>query len=132
MCEKLPEGRFERADKSIIIEEKIAFDIRQLRKKGYYAFLSIIFKTKDEARKIVPLYIDMVEDAKILFDRDNFFTNVLEGLRSRLNELGSRRVWKENGWYWILKPDYKYGEVFEIWPMQVCQKVIWERLLEKV
>ena len=56
----------------------------------------------------------MVEDAKILFDRDVFFGVVLERLRKRLKELGARRIWRGNVWYWDLKPDYKPGDVIEL------------------
>ena len=56
----------------------------------------------------------MVEDARILFDRDGFFAAVLERLRARLEALGARRVWRGNAWFWDLKPDYVPGEVFEL------------------
>jgi predicted nucleotidyltransferase len=36
-------------------------------------------------------------------------------LHSRLRELGSRRIWLGNAWYWELKPDLKPAEVFS-WP----------------
>jgi hypothetical protein len=38
----------------------------------------------------------------------------LEKLRKRLTELGAKRVWRGNAWYWILKPDLRPGEVFEL------------------
>jgi hypothetical protein len=56
----------------------------------------------------------MVEDASILFDRNGFFSKILDRLRARLKELGAKRVWKGNIWYWVLKPDYKPGEVIEL------------------
>lgn len=56
-----------------------------------------------------------VEDARILHDRGGFFATVLAGLRERLRELGARRVFLEDGsCYWDLKPDYRFGEIFEI------------------
>ena len=56
----------------------------------------------------------MVDDARILLDRGDFFQRELNGLRERLARLGARRIWKGNAWYWDLKPDYKAGEEFEI------------------
>lgn len=56
-----------------------------------------------------PLYLDMVEDAVIFFDRDGFFSGILEKLRKRLNELGAERVRLGKRWYWRLKRDYKFG-----------------------
>jgi len=32
-----------------------------------------------------------------------------------MEELGSKKVFLEDGtWYWKLKPDLKFGEIFEI------------------
>jgi len=39
---------------------------------------------------------------------------VLARLKRRLDELGARRVWMGRKWYWVLKPDAKFGEVIEI------------------
>jgi hypothetical protein len=49
----------------------------------------------------------MTCDAKILYDKDGFFTKVLSNLRDRLNELGSKRIFRGNAFFWDLKPDYK-------------------------
>lgn len=56
----------------------------------------------------------MVEDAIILYDKDNFFENILNSLRRRLKELGAERKKLGKKWYWVLKKDYKIGEVIEI------------------
>jgi predicted nucleotidyltransferase len=76
---------------------------------------SLVTKTPEEARHVSPLYLDMVEDGVLLLDRDRFFAEVLERLRARMKELGSRRVFLEDGsWYWDLKPDFRWGEVVEL------------------
>jgi len=57
--------------------------------------------------------MDMTDDAIILYDRDNFFGNVLEKTREKLLELGFERVWiSKKAWYWR-KKDYKFGEVID-------------------
>jgi len=85
------------------------------RRLGIEPFLSHIILSKEEADENRYIYLDMVEDAKILYDRDNFFARRLEGIRKRLRELHSKRVWLEDGtWYWDLKPDLKPGEVFTL------------------
>lgn len=58
--------------------------------------------------------LDMVEDARILYDKNAFFSKRLKRLRKRLKELGAKRVWKGNVWSWVLKPDYQPGEVIEL------------------
>ena len=46
--------------------------------------LSPVLKTPEEIAQGSPLLLDMVEDARILFDRDDYFKNVLENLKARL------------------------------------------------
>ena len=76
---------------------------------------SLVTKTPDEARFHSPLYLDMVEDGILLIDRAGFFRNVLDAMRERMRELGSRRVFLDDGsWYWDLKPDFRFGEVVEV------------------
>jgi len=31
-------------------------------------------------------------------------------LKGRLDKLGARRIWKDDAWYWDLKPDFKPGD----------------------
>ena len=64
--------------------------------------------------RISPLYLDMVYDAIILFDRDEFFKKVLDRLRKRLEELGAKRIRLGKLWYWVLKEKYRFGEVIDI------------------
>jgi hypothetical protein len=72
--------------------------------------LSPVFKTPHEAEAGSPLFLDMVEDARILHDEGGFLAGFLERLRQRLVALGSRRVWAGSAWYWVLKPDLQPGE----------------------
>jgi len=61
------------------------------------------------------LYLDMTEDAVLLFDRGGFFGNVLNAMRERMRALESRRKYLPDGtWYWDLKPDFRYGEDVEL------------------
>ena len=76
---------------------------------------NLVTKTPEEARHHSPLYLDMVEDAVLLVDRDGFFAAVLGSLAERMRALGSRRVRLPDGsWYWDLKPGMRFGEVVEL------------------
>jgi hypothetical protein len=76
---------------------------------------NLIVKTPQEAEYHSPLYLDMTEDAVLLFDRDGFFNGVLCAMRDRMRTLGSCRKYLPNGtWYWDLKPDFQYGEEVEL------------------
>jgi len=86
-----------------------------LMDSGYAVALSPVIKTRSEAARFSPIYLDMTEDAVIVYDKDGFFEGVLTRLIKRLRELGARRVWvNDKSWYWVLKGDYKFGEVIEI------------------
>jgi len=76
---------------------------------------NLVTKTPEEAAVHSPLYLDIVEDGILLADREGFLRAVLDAMRARMRELGSRRVHLEDGsWYWDLKPDFRFGEVVEI------------------
>lgn len=48
----------------------------------------------------------------ILFDPRGVLRRKLQSIRSRLRELGSRRIELADGsWYWDLKPDMRPGEI---------------------
>jgi uncharacterized protein len=81
---------------------------------GWFPYLSAILKTPEEAGRTSRIYSDMVEEARIVFDRDGFFRGVLQRVKKRLEELGARKVRVGRMWYWDLKPDYRPGEIFEI------------------
>lgn len=76
---------------------------------------NLVVKSPEEAEHHSPLYLDLVEEGIILFDRDRFFETILRRMKERMRALGSRRIFLENGsWYWDLKPDYRFGEVVEV------------------
>ena len=64
---------------------------------------NLVTKTPAEARHHSPLYLDIV-DGILLLDRGRFFETVLDAMRARMRELGSRRVFLHDGsWYWHLE-----------------------------
>lgn len=111
----LPRGRLRRVSEFMEhVEKPLEGIIRTLRKTGIQVSLSPIFKTVEEVQRGSPLFLDMVYDVMILHDSDGFFERYLAGLKGKLETLGSKRVVRGNAWYWILKPDYKYGDVIEL------------------
>ncbi len=76
---------------------------------------NLVTKSPEEAQFHSPLYLDIVEDGILLVDRRDFFQSILDAMRGRMRELGSRRVFLEDGsWYWDLKPNFQFGDVVEI------------------
>lgn len=69
----------------------------------------------DEASKSRPIYLDLLTDSIILYDRDGFMEGVLKDLREKLARLGAKKVKLEDGsWMWVLKPGLRVGEVIEV------------------
>lgn len=112
IAEPLPNGRVRRVEEFEEVEKRFG---RLLPPElGAAPPLSPVLKTPEEVGHGSPLFLDMTEDARILFDRGSFFARELDRLRERLAQLGARRIWLGNAWYWDLKPDYRPGEVFEL------------------
>ncbi len=114
VAEGLPRGRMKRSSDFAAVEAALEPALGALRGEGIHTRLSPVFKTPAEASEGSLLFLDFLDDAKVLLDRDGFFQRVLARLRRRLEELGARRVWIGSAWYWDLKPDFKPGEVFEL------------------
>ena len=113
-AEGLPPDRFVRRDRLEPATEALRPRLDALRKQEILTDILALYKTPAEASRFRPLYLDMTEDAILLFGRDGFFAGVLEGVRASLRRLGSRRLKWGNIRYWDLKPDYRPGEIFTI------------------
>ncbi len=87
---------------------------KDLEARGLFPSLSVLVFSREEAEQNRFLYLDMIEEARILVDRGEFFQNRLHALRRRLRELGARKVHRDGSWYWDLKPDLKPGEVITL------------------
>ena len=105
----IPRSRLERLELFEHVEERVRPVI-----EGLGIEVSPVIKSPDEARRITPLYLDLVEDAIIVYDRDGFFERILMKLRAKLKELGAERVRVGKKWYWRLKREYRLGEVISI------------------
>ena len=115
IAEQLPEGAFLRSEPIQQAREAIGPLCEALFERlGWYPYISVILKTPEEAERGSRLFLDMVEDAKLLYDREGFFERQLKCLQAKLARLGARRIGINGTWYWDLKPDYKWGDVIEL------------------
>lgn len=114
VCNQLPSGVFKRLEMLEPIKERLYPNLKKLWEQDIYTNFSELAYTAEEARQLRWIYLDMVEDAVILFDRDGFLEGILNALRQRLQELGARREEIKGVRYWVLKPDLKPGEVIEL------------------
>ena len=114
VADDLPNGRLRRAAEFRVVEAALAPALAQARAAGLTPELSPVFKTPAEVEQGSLLFLYMIEDARLLYDRQGFMRASLAAFKARLNRLGARRVWRGSAWHWDLKPDYKPGEVFEL------------------
>jgi hypothetical protein len=114
VCNPLPSGRMRRIAEFEEVEKRLAPVLSKLSQQGIATLLSPVLKTPDEVERGGVFYIDLVEDARLLYDRGDFLKGFLDRLRRRLAQLGARRIRRGNAWYWDLKPDFKPGEIFEL------------------
>jgi len=114
VCETLPAGRFARLDRLQRVDLDFEDELCRLRARGIDTRVVPLLKTRQEASRIVPLYLDMVEDAQLLVDREGFFAAILAGLRERMAALGAERRRRGSVRYWILKRDFRPGERIEL------------------
>lgn len=114
VAEDLPESRLARQEVLRGADARIEGRLWSLREQGIITDVWPVLKTPQEAQRVSPLYLDLVEDARILHDREGFFAGVLDRVRQSLETLGARRIRRDGYWYWDLKPGHRAGETFEI------------------
>ncbi len=56
----------------------------------------------------------MSYEGAILYDEGGFLGNHLSHVKGKLTKLGATKKITSMGYYWLLKPDLKAGEVLEI------------------
>jgi predicted nucleotidyltransferase len=96
----------------IVKKEIIDSEIKFLNRSGIYTFLSFYPLRKDEVERTPLLMLDMVDDAKIVYDEGNFLEKQLLKLKLKLVELGAKKIYiGKDKWYWDLCPKYKPLEV---------------------
>lgn len=110
----LPRGRMNRIAAFERVESAAEGEIDRLRTQGWNTEISPVIKTPEGVRRGSPLFLDMTLEVQILHDRDGFLAGYLDGLRGRMERLGSRRVKAGGGYYWELKPDFQWGETIEL------------------
>ncbi len=114
VVENPPSGRRARLELLAEADKRLEPKLKELEKLGIYTDFTPIIKSRDEALNFSPLYLDMVEDALILHDQDDFFGQVLTKLKDRLSLLKAKRLKQGQVRYWDLKPDFTPGEEFEL------------------
>jgi len=88
----LPLSRRARNQMLVELEDELTSMLATLYQQGIVTEISSKIKTIEEAGQFTPLYLDLTEDAVILYDRDGFFQGVLDRLRQKLDALSARVI----------------------------------------
>lgn len=103
----LPAGRLARRTEFVRLVRSISPEFAER--------VSHVLLAPEEAARVKPYYLGLLDAHRMLFDRDGFFAGVLARLRARLAELGARKLIDDDGFeYWDLKPDWKPGDVVSL------------------
>lgn len=97
----------ERLDKTL----DIVMEISKVYGKNVYEHIL----TPDEVKKHPSILLDLTQDARIVFDKENFFSAEIKKIRDKLENLHAERIWLDRErWYWKLNPNIRAGGVVEI------------------
>ena len=115
VSDSLDESLGSRMEKLYHVEGMLEEELKWLRRHGVYSSLSFYPLRRGEARRLPLLFLDLTEEAVILYDRGSFLETILLDLKRRLLKQGAKRVMiDKERWYWDLKPGYKPGEKIEL------------------
>jgi len=114
VADPLPDGRMRRVDEFGSIKKALVSRLNALAEEGIFTTLAPVFKTRAEVNHGSLLFLDMIDDGRILYDRSDFWKCFIRDFQRRLRRLGARKIVEGDRWYWDLKPDYRVGETFEI------------------
>jgi predicted nucleotidyltransferase len=107
------DDRYEVFKKFIQVEKILEQSFyKKLKEKGFDPYISPVFLDVENATRFRPLYIDIVFDAKILYDKDNIMKETFERVKKRLEELGAKRIKYGNSHYVIIN-NFKPGQVIK-------------------
>lgn len=108
--------RWERSRELLEVRKKLAGTqaYERLREKGVYNPIQHIPLSVREAKEFQRGLLDILMDGIILYENDNFVSQLFDRMQKKLQKMGARRVQTPDGkHYWILK-DIRAGEVFEL------------------
>ena len=73
VADDLPYGRIKRIKEFESVESKLSSDLTKYESNGLSTYLSPVIKTREEVLMGSLLFLDMIDDIRLLYDKDNFF-----------------------------------------------------------
>jgi len=75
---------------------------------------SFLILSAHEIEKHPAILIDISQEGIILFDKNDFLKIQLDDIKDKLQKSGAVKKHVPEGYYWVLKPGIKAGELFEL------------------
>ncbi len=85
-----------------------------LSASGHFADISLFPLSPSESASFLPIYLDIIDEGVIIYDKANFLENVLTRCRSMLTEAGAEKVSTRHGWFWRVNPNMLVGEAIAV------------------
>lgn len=114
VADDLPAGRRARMTEFEHVDNLLEPLLAEARQQGVHTTMSPVPKTPAELAAGSLLFLDMVDEARILVDDAGTLCRFLDGLGARLAAAGARRVRKGGGYYWDLAPGYRWGDRIQL------------------
>lgn len=94
VAEPLPNGRFARVEEFEQVEAALSAVMNEAKRGGVNTWLAPVFKTPAELEHGSLLFLDLPDQARILYDEHGLLRAYLDRLAARLRAMGARRVAK--------------------------------------
>ena len=114
VIEEAPLGMLARRRLLDPARETLTPELERLWEQAIYADFVEVIRTRAEARRFHPLYLDMSREAVLLYDRDQFLESLLERVRALLEKGGAERHLMGRFWYWDLSGTFADGGAVEL------------------
>lgn len=111
VLQEAPSGMLARRRLLQPVRDSLTPELEDLWNQGIYTDFIEVIRSRTEAQQFHPLYLDMSQEAILLYDHDQFLHTLLEKVRERLQRAGAERHVIGRHWYWDLKQADLSGEV---------------------
>jgi len=85
------------------IKPMLRDELNFLRRHGYNVFLSFYPLRCNEIYRFPIFLLDLIDDAKIIYDKNNFFEKFLLEFKLKIMGMNARKIKSKHGWIWILR-----------------------------
>lgn len=90
VLQEAPAGMLNRRRLLQPVRDSLTQELEELWVQGIYTDFIEVIRSRTEAQQFHPLYLDISQEAILLYDRDQFLHTLLEKVRERLQRAGAK------------------------------------------